>query len=162
MNDNQVNLLNDVKKQIERFDGKANILSAISGVLLGMSFSWVPLFKSISVSQTVIFRVLFIFIFLYIVFSCLALVIFIWSVVPRGTPKKIKKIKTLYYKDLEKMKPLNIKKQLLENQEIDLLERIQINSIIASKKHKMIFFGIIFLSLSLISLVVSIFLYVFI
>ena len=40
MNDNEVNLLNEIKKQIERFDGKASILSAIAGALLGRTVFW--------------------------------------------------------------------------------------------------------------------------
>ena len=109
---------------------------------------------------------LFLFIFLYIVFLSLALLIFIWTILPRNKPKKINKIKTnnsnLYYKDLQKMKPFTIKEGILKNQENYIIEQIQINSIIATKKHKTLVLGIMFLILSIISIIVSLLLYMFI
>ena len=51
MNDKETKLLKQVKKQIERFDTKASILTAISGALLGMSFGWIPIFKNIESSS---------------------------------------------------------------------------------------------------------------
>lgn len=56
----------------------------------------------------------------------------------------------------------NIKKEILKNHENDLLEQIQINSIIASKKHKFLVWGTIFLILSIFLIIVSILLYIFI
>lgn len=42
MNDNEIYLLNDIKKQIEKFDIKASILLAFSGAHLGLSLKWIP------------------------------------------------------------------------------------------------------------------------
>lgn len=168
MNDNETKLLNEIKKQIERFDGKTNILLAISGILLGMSFGWITILKDIFVSSNKITAYfLLIFISLDALFLCLAIIIFIWSILPRNKPKKISKIKTnnsiWYYKDLQNMKVKNIKKGILKNQEnYHLSEQIKINSIIASKKHKILVLGIIFLLLSIFSIVISVLLYIFI
>ncbi len=167
MNDKEVNVLNDIKKQIERLDGKASILSAISGVLLGMSFGWVPIFKDIlDLSMKVTKYFIYIFIILYILFLCLSILIFICSIFPRSKPKKINNIKTnnsvLYYKDLHKMEVKNIKEEMLQNQENYLSEQIKINSKIATKKHKMLVYGIVFLIFSVLSIVISIVLYMFI
>ncbi|TLF26245.1 MAG: hypothetical protein FCO83_01890 [Spiroplasma sp. WSS] len=167
MNDNEVNLLNEIKKQIERFDGKASILSAIAGALLGLSFGWIPIFKNIeNCNITIKTCFLFTFVLLYVVFLCLAFLFFILTIFPRSTPKKLNKIRkndyTLYYKDLQKMKPDSIKEIILQDQETDLLKRIQINSIIACKKHKMLVLGILFLILSTLSIVIWLLLYMFI
>ncbi|WP_339046050.1 Pycsar system effector family protein [Spiroplasma endosymbiont of Colias croceus] len=167
MNDNEVNLLNEIKKQIERFDGKASILSAIAGALLGLSFGWIPIFKNIeNCNITIKTCFLFTFVLLYVVFLCLAFLFFILTIFPRSTPKKLNKIRkndyTLYYKDLQKMKRDSIKEIILQDQETDLLKRIQINSIIACKKHKMLVLGILFLILSTLSIVISLLLYMFI
>ncbi|WP_338960074.1 MULTISPECIES: Pycsar system effector family protein [unclassified Spiroplasma] len=167
MNDNEVNLLNEIKKQIERFDGKASILSAIAGALLGLSFGWIPIFKNIeNCNITIKTCFLFTFVLLYVVFLCLAFLFFILTIFPRSTPKKLNKIRkndyTLYYKDLQKMKPDSIKEIILQDQETDLLKRIQINSIITCKKHKMLVLGILFLILSTLSIVTSLLLYMFI
>ncbi|WDA54484.1 MAG: hypothetical protein PPFGHCPK_00931 [Spiroplasma endosymbiont of Drosophila atripex] len=167
MNDNEVNLLNEIKKQIERFDGKTSILSAIAGALLGLSFGWIPIFKNIeNCNITIKTCFLFTFVLLYVVFLCLAFLFFILTIFPRSTPKKLNKIRkndyTLYYKDLQKMKPDSIKEIILQDQETDLLKRIQINSIIACKKHKMLVLGILFLILSTLSIVTSLLLYMFI
>ncbi|WP_338956708.1 Pycsar system effector family protein [Spiroplasma endosymbiont of Tiphia femorata] len=167
MNDNEVNLLNEIKKQIERFDGKASILSAIAGALLGLSFGWIPIFKNIeNCNITIKTCFLFTFVLLYVVFLCLAFLFFILTIFPRSTPKKLNKIRkndyTLYYKDLQKMKPDSIKEIILQDQETDLLKWIQINSIIACKKHKMLVLGILFLILSTLSIVISLLFYMFI
>ncbi len=166
MNYQKTNLLNEIKKQIERFDAKASILTAISGGLLGLSFGWIPIFKKIeTLSMKITTYFLFIFVFLYILFLFLALFIFIWSILPRSRPKKIKEIKTnnfsLYYKDLQKMEINNIEKKL-KNGENDLLEQIKINSIIASKKHKILIWGILFLILSIFSIIIFILFYIFV
>ncbi len=166
MNYQKTNLLNEIKKQIERFDAKASILTAISGILLGMSFGWIPIFKKIEIlSMKITMYFLFIFVFLYVLFLFLAIFIFIWSILPRSKPKKIKEIKTnnfsLYYKDLQKMEINNIE-EILKNEESDLLEQIKINSIIASKKHKNLIWGILFLLLSIFSIIIFILFYMFV
>lgn len=136
MNDNEFNLLSEIKKQIERLDGKASILSAISGVLLGMSFGWVPIFKdSLDLSMKVTKYFIYLFIILYILFLCLSILIFICSIFPRSRPKK--------YKDLQKMEVKSIKAEMLQNQDDCLSEEIKINSMIATKKHKMLVYGIV-------------------
>ncbi|WP_338979140.1 Pycsar system effector family protein [Spiroplasma endosymbiont of Panzeria rudis] len=168
MNDNEVNLLNEIKKQIERFDGKANILSAIAGALLGLSFGWIPIFKNIENCCNMTIKTCFLitFVFLYVVFLCLAFLFFILTIFPRSKPKKINKVKTnnsnMYYKDLQKMKPDSIREGILQNKENYLSEQIQINSIIACKKHKMLVLGILFLILSIFSIIISVSLYIFV
>ncbi len=167
MNDNEFNLLSEIKKQIERLDGKASILSAISGVLLGMSFGWVPILKdTLDLSMKVTKYFIYVFITLYILFLCLSILIFICSIFPRNKPKKIDNIKTnnsvLYYKDLQKMKVNNIKEKMLQNQENCLSEEIKINSMIATKKHKMLVYGIVFLILSILTILIAALFYVFI
>ncbi len=162
-------MLNEIKKQIERLDIKASILTAISGVLLGMSFGWIPIFKDIeysSIKITTFF--LFLFTILYILFLFLSIIIFICSISPRSRPKTLNKNKTnnfsLYYKDLQKMKISNIKKEVLKNKEtcLRLSEQIKINSIIATKKHKLLNWGILFLILSIFSIIISVLFYMFI
>ncbi len=161
MNDNEIYLLNDIKKQIEKFDIKASILLAFSGGLLGISFKWIPIIEDIQNSSIEIVTYFWLFfIFVYIVFLFLALLIFISSILPRNKSKKNNKNKTkdvsFYYKELQKMKPSIIKKTISENQETYLSEQIQINSKIATKKHKMLVCGIIFLILSVVTLIICI------
>lgn len=94
MNDKETNLLNQIKKQIERFDTKASILTTISGVLLGMSLNWISVFKNLEYSSIAISTYfLIIFVLLYVIFLFLAIIIFIWSILPRSKPKKINEIK---------------------------------------------------------------------
>ncbi|WP_425381762.1 Pycsar system effector family protein [Spiroplasma endosymbiont of Polydrusus pterygomalis] len=161
MNNNEIYLLNDIKKQIEKFDIKASILLAFSGALLGISFKWIPVIEDIQNSSLKIVTCFWLFfIFVYVFFLFLALLIFISSILPRNKPKKINKNKTkdssFYYQELQKMKPSIIKKIISESQETYLSEQIQINAKIAAKKHKMLVCGIIFLILSVITLIICI------
>lgn len=126
-----------------------------------------PIFKDIlDLSMKVTKYFIYVFITLYILFLCVSILIFICSIFPRSKPKKIDKIKTnnsvLYYKDLQKMEVKNIKAEMLQNQENYLSEQIKINSKIATKKHKMLVYGIVFLIFSVLSIVISIVLYMFI
>lgn len=54
------------------------------------------------------------------------------------------------------MKPSLIKKTISESKETYLSEQIQINSIIASKKDKMLVWGITFLILAVVTLIICV------
>lgn len=169
MNQDKIDLLllNEIKTQINRFDSKASILLTISGVLLGMSFGWIKLFKTdLNHSIRPIEYCLSIFTICYILLLVFSICLFIMTILPRKRPKKMKQTETnnsiWYYEDLSKMELEIIKVELSKIDKIDLTEQIKINSIIANKKYTFLIWGISFLFISILFILISIILYLLI
>ncbi|MCL8211580.1 hypothetical protein LD125_00105 [Mesoplasma sp. JKS002658] len=155
-------ILEQIKRQIDSFDAKANILLAISGILSTVSVSLLPVtIKHSTQLSFLILLVIYTFLLIGSIFS------FILVVIPRKRSKKIKKIQTnsnLYYWDLADAEPSEIRTEIqkVDLYHDDLTKQIKINSMVAKRKHKLLVFGIELLIVSLLLMFIAIMVHVFV
>lgn len=124
---------------IERFDNKASILSAVVGIVFGLSLNFLDLFGKVKENQSETkFILLIIFSSLYFI-SFIITIAFLLSVIyPRKKKTGAKNI--IYYGDVANMTDNELEKGIKEfndNEENYFVKnQLKVNSYICMKKHK--------------------------
>lgn len=132
--------INDnIQSIIERFDNKASILTAVVGIVFGLSLNFLDLFNALKIeSNNTKFILLIIFTSFYFVSFILTISFLLAVIYPRRKKTGAKNI--IYYGDVANMTDEELEKNINEfsnNEENSFVKnQLKVNSDVCMKKHK--------------------------
>lgn len=133
--------LENIQRQIEKFDNKASILIAIVGIVFAISLGMLDVFSQLSLSEmtqdvAVKYTLMIVFISLYFLSFILEMLFLLLVIYPRKK-KQIGYDSLSYYMDVAKMTKEDIEEYANKLNETNILvEQLSINAKICASKHK--------------------------